>query len=318
MVSLVPQAAASREQFGAGSGARPFYIRSRANDPETPRMTTALLEPRTRMFQGAGVEIAAEEAGPAAGRAVLLAHGGGQTRSAWGGALKEGARRGYRMISYDLRGHGQSGWAPDGAYSIEAHARDLARLVEQIGEAPVVVGASLGGMTALQYAGEGGRVQALALIDIAPRIEPEGAARIHDFMASAPNGFGSLDEAAEAVAGYLPHRPRPKDSSGLMKNLRLREDGRLHWHWDPKLITGTDRSRPDTERLRDAARRLTVPTLLVRGRMSDVVSPEGVQDFLELAPHAEFVDIAGADHMVAGDRNDAFNQAVFDFLDRHS
>jgi len=55
----------------------------------------------------------------------------------------------------------------------------------------------------------------------------------------------------------------------------------------------------------------------VRGGLSGVVSPAGVQDFLSLAPHAEFVDIAGADHMVAGDRNDAFNEATFDFLERH-
>jgi non-heme chloroperoxidase len=284
---------------------------------ETSRMTTAVLEARTRRFQGAGVEIAADEAGPSTGRAVLLAHGGGQTRSAWGGALKEGARRGYRMIAYDLRGHGESGWAADGDYSMDAYVRDLARIVEQLGEPPVLVGASLGGMTGLQYAGEGGRLHALALIDIAPKMEAQGVTRIHDFMLSAPNGFGSLDEAAEAVAGYLPHRPRPKDSSGLMKNLRLRDDGRLHWHWDPKMVAGDERPAPDTERLRAAARRLTIPTLLVRGRMSDVVSPEGVRDFLELVPHAEFVDIADADHMVAGDRNDAFNRAVFDFVGRH-
>ena len=280
-------------------------------------MPTAAPQPRTRSFQGDGVVIAADEAGPATGRPVLLAHGGGQTRGAWGGALREGARRGYRMIAYDLRGHGESGWAAGADYSVEAHVRDLARLVEQLGEPPALVGASLGGITGLQYAGEGGRLHALALVDIAPQMEMEGVTRIHDFMLSAPDGFASLEEAAEAVAGYLPHRPRPKDSSGLMKNLRLRDDGRLHWHWDPKMITGAERPAPDTERLRAAARALTIPTLLVRGRMSDVVSMDGVKDFLSLTPHAEFVDIAGADHMVAGDRNDAFNQAVFTFLDRH-
>lgn len=280
-------------------------------------MTIATLEPRTRRFQGDGVELAADEAGPASGRPVLLAHGGGQTRAAWGGALKEGARRGYRMISYDLRGHGESGWAPDGDYSVDAYVRDLAQIVEQLGEPPVVVGASLGGVTGLQYAGEGGRLSALALVDIAPKMEMAGVLRIADFMLSAPNGFGSLDEAADAVAGYLPHRPKPKNASGLMKNLRLRDDGRLHWHWDPQMIAGDGRAVPDTERLRNAARHLTIPVLLLRGRMSDVVSMDGVKDFLELAPHAEFVDIAGADHMVAGDRNDAFNDAVFDFLERH-
>jgi non-heme chloroperoxidase len=221
------------------------------------------------------------------------------------------------MISYDLRGHGESGWAEAGDYGIEANARDLARIVEQLETAPVVVGASLGGLTGLSYAGQGGKLQALALVDVAPQMEPAGVMRIADFMTSAPNGFASLEEAADAVAGYLPHRPRPKDTSGLMKNLRLQDDGRLHWHWDPKMVTGDRRAFPDTEGLRALARRLTVPTLLIRGRMSDVISPEGAKDFLTLVPHAEFADIAGADHMVAGDRNDAFNEAVFAFLDRH-
>jgi non-heme chloroperoxidase len=279
-------------------------------------MTATTLEPRTHRFQGAGVEIAADEAGPSGGPPVLLLHGGGQTRGAWGGAVNEGARRGYRMISLDLRGHGESGWAEDGDYSVEALAQDLALIVEQLGEPPVVVGASLGGLTGLAYAGEGGDVRALALVDVAPRIELEGVRRIGDFMTSAPNGFADLDEAADAVARFLPHRPRPKDTRGLMKNLRRREDGRLYWHWDPRMLTPGDQRMPDMTRLRDAARRLTVPVLLVRGGMSDVLTPEGVEDFKGLVPHTEFVDIAGADHMVAGDRNDAFNAAVFDFLSR--
>ncbi|CAN7276218.1 alpha/beta hydrolase [Phenylobacterium sp. LjRoot219] len=283
-------------------------------------MSTATLAPRTRRFEGAGVEIVADEAGPQDGRPVLLLHGGGQTRGAWGGALKEGARRGYRMISYDLRGHGESGWAEDGDYGVDAHAQDLARIVHQLDQAPAVVGASLGGMTGLSYAGEGGKLRALALVDIAPKMELAGVLRIQDFMQSAPDGFASLEEAADAVAGFLPHRPRPKDSSGLMKNLRLRDDGRLYWHWDPRMLTRVDDDDglPNMDRLRDAARRLAVPALLLRGKMSDVVSLDGAKDFLELVPHAEFVDIAGADHMVAGDRNDAFNTAVFAFLDRHS
>jgi pimeloyl-ACP methyl ester carboxylesterase len=280
------------------------------------RMTAATLEPRVRRFQGAGVEIVADEAGPADGTPVLLLHGGGQTRGAWGGAVTEGARRGYHMFNADLRGHGETGWAADGDYSTEAYVDDLKRLVEQLGQPPVIVGASMGGLVGLRYAGQGGALKALVLVDVAPRIEPAGAEKIGRFMRSAPNGFADLEEAADAVSAFLPHRPRPKDTSGLMKNLRCGADGRLHWHWDPKLFTGARRSATDGADLREAARRLSVPTLLVRGRLSDILSPEGAQEFLQLAPHAEFVDIAGADHMVAGDRNDAFNEAVFEFLDR--
>jgi pimeloyl-ACP methyl ester carboxylesterase len=281
-------------------------------------MSVAVSEVRLRRFQGDGLTITADEAGPETGRPVLLLHGGGQTRHAWGKALREGANRGYHMFSADLRGHGDSGWSEAGDYHIEAHARDLGRMIAQIGELPVVVGASMGGLTGLYYAGEMGPVRALVLVDVAPRIEVKGTDKIGSFMRSAPEGFANLDEAVEAVSSFLPHRPRPKDPSGLMKNLRLRDDGRLHWHWDPKFLRMDRKAGFDGEIFRDAARKLTVPVLLVRGQMSDVLSEEGVRDFLSLCPQAEYVDIEGADHMVAGDRNDAFNDAVFDFLARHA
>ena len=252
-------------------------------------MTSETLISVVRRHRGPHVELAYDEAGPADGVPVILLHGGGQTRGAWGGALVEGARRGFHMMSVDLRGHGDSGWAEDGDYSNSGHLADIAGLVASLDQDP--------------------------LVDIAHQVEADGAARIQAFMRSAPNGFANLDEAADAVAGFLPHRPRPKDTSGLMKNLRLGEDGRLRWHWDPRMLTG--RGEREAERMAAAAERLTVPTLLVRGRLSDVLSPEGAKAFLAIVPHAEFVDIAGADHMVAGDRNDAFNDATFEFLARN-
>lgn len=270
---------------------------------------------QVRRFRSGDVEITADVAGPPDGTPVILLHGGGQTRGAWGGALAEGARRGFQMISADLRGHGESGWSPDADYSMAAHAADIRAITGALIAPPFLVGASLGGMASLSYAAKGHPLAGLVMVDIAPTVNATGTAKILAFMHSAPEGFASVEEAADAVAAYLPHRPRPKDTSGLLRNLRLR-DGRYHWHWDPRMFQG-GRPPRDTDGLREAARDLKVPTLLVRGRLSDVLSQEGVDDFLELVPHAEFADIAGADHMVAGDRNDAFNDAVFAFLERH-
>lgn len=159
---------------------------------------------------------------------------------------------------------------------------------------------------------------ALILVDVTPRIEREGAGHITAFMRSAPNGFASLEEAADAVATFLPHRPKPKSYTGLLKNLRLKADNRYHWHWDPQFLGGSKDVDPSlfSDRLTRAAKRIAIPTLLVRGGLSRVVSPETTDEFLTLTPHAEFVNVADADHMVAGDRNDAFNAAIFDFLDR--
>ncbi|TVV76749.1 alpha/beta fold hydrolase [Sphingomonas solaris] len=271
-------------------------------------------------FRGAGVTIVGDADGPAGGVPLIFLHGGGQTRQSWGRAIAEAARRGYHAITIDLRGHGESGWSPDGRYGIDRFAEDTRCIIETLGRPPVLVGASLGGFTALLVAAEPPpAIAGLVLVDIAPRIESEGTGEIGAFMKSAPNGFASLDEAADAVSAYLPHRKRPKDTSGLMRNLRLRDDGRLHWHWDPAFIRPQPDEPPrDPARFEAAARNIHVPTLLLRGGKSRVVSEAGARAFLDLVPGAEWVDVAGADHMVAGDANDSFNTAVFDFLARHA
>ncbi|MEC8164102.1 MAG: alpha/beta hydrolase, partial [Pseudomonadota bacterium] len=135
------------------------------------------------------------------------------------------------------------------------------------------------------------------------------------FMRANLDGFASLEDAADAVAAYREHRSRPKDVSGLKKNLRLKDDGRWYWHWDPKYIDRRDKEDPSrNERVRASTPNIKIPTLLIRGGSSDVVSPEGVQDFLNLLPTAKFIDVADAGHMVAGDKNDIFTDAVVDFL----
>jgi len=287
-------------------------------------------EPRPVRFRGDGeLWLRGDAWGDPRARPVLLLHGGGQTRHAWAGAGRRLAQAGWYAVALDLRGHGESDWCPRARYLPQHFVGDLLAVVHALGRPPVVVGASLGGMTALLAEGESeAPVSAgIVLVDVTPRVEARGVARIIDFMLARPEGFASLEEAADAVAAYRRHRGRPRDLAGLRKNLRHGEDGRWRWHWDPKFMN-RDRIRglggqldprttgrfDDPERLLAAARRLTVPTLLVRGRQSDVVGPEGVREFLEAAPHARFVDVSEAGHMVAGDRNDAFNEAVVDFL----
>jgi len=279
-------------------------------------------------FQGRdGNRLVADAAGPLDGRPAVLLHGGGQTRHAWGTTLSVLAQAGWRAFTVDLRGHGESEWAPGGDYSLDAFSGDVLALAASLGRPPVLVGASLGGLSSLAAIGEHPDrdvADALVLVDVAPRIEPAGRDRIAAFMAEhVETGFGSLEEVADAIARYNPHRPRSKDLSGLRKNLRQREDGRWFWHWDPAFMTrpqgGEDETRTslvESTRLEDAARAIKVPTLLVRGRVSDLLSEEGAQDLLKLIPHAELVDVAGAGHMVAGDRNDLFNDAVVHFLSR--
>lgn len=268
-----------------------------------------------------GLTLVADAYGDADAPCILFQHGGGQTRHAWKGTAEAVARAGWYALSLDLRGHGESDWSPDGAYDLERYGHDTKAIAHELGRPPVVVGASLGGVAGLLATtlADPTPLGALVLVDVTPRMNPEGVAKIIGFMGeNLEAGFASLDEAADAIARYLPHRPRPSNLEGLRKNLRETEDGRYRWHWDPKFVTS--RETPGVLQkqnfLVDAARELTIPTLLVRGRMSELVSEEHADEFRELVPHADFVDVRGAGHMVAGDRNDAFTEGVLGFLDR--
>jgi pimeloyl-ACP methyl ester carboxylesterase len=275
-----------------------------------------------------GLRLAADVGGSDDGPTVVLLHGGGQTRHSWAGTWQLLVDRGWRAVSLDLRGHGESDWAKDGDYTHGAYAADVTEVARSLPTPPVLVGASLGGIASMLAIARAAPSQpvarALVLVDVANRIEVEGRERIGVFMGEHLDGFATLDEAADAIAAYNPHRPRPSDLSGLAKNLRRREDGRWYWHWDPRFITGRFGSADETraseigfDELDAAADGLTLPTLLVRGRQSDLLSAEGASDFLRRVPHAEFADVAGAGHMVAGDRNEIFNQAILGFLERH-
>jgi non-heme chloroperoxidase len=252
---------------------------------------------------------------------VLLMHGGGQTRHAWRGTARTLAEHGWRGVSIDLRGHGDSEWALNRDYSFTAFSADCVAVADALGRPPVLVGASLGGVSAMIAEGGSDRVvsSGLVIVDITHRSNPEGIQRIHDFMSSGLEGFATLEDAADAIASYTPNRTKRVNPAGLMKVLRQKPDGRWYWHWDPKFISRgrTEVPREDFQNLFDAAlANIRVPTLLVRGLLSDVVTQEGVEDFLAKIPGARLVDVGDAAHMVAGDQNDAFSNAVVEFLEQ--
>ncbi len=274
--------------------------------------------PNRRDLMGVGGLRLAADYWPGGDRGfVLLSHGGGQTRHAWGETGAMLAAKGYEVLSVDLRGHGDSAWDPHHDYRIETFSADLITLLETMDVGPaILIGASLGGIASLLAAGGEAafRIRALVLVDITPHPRLEGIERIRAFMNSAPEGFADLDAAADAVAAYLPGRRRPRSTAGLMKNLRER-GGRLHWHWDPQFLAVTSHAHEASGAVQETiARRITAPTLLVRGQQSEVVSAEDAEAFRRLVPHSELVEVEDAAHMVAGDHNTVFGEAVVSFL----
>ena len=268
-----------------------------------------------------GLTLVADIGGRPDAPAVILLHGGGQTRHSWANAMQRLVERGYFVVKYDARGHGESDWSPTGDYSLPALASDLLTVLATVHGPVALVGASMGGMTSFYAVGASDTpiAQALVMVDIVLRPAEAGVKKIQDFMRAHRGGFADLAEAAEAVAAYNPTRPRPRDPSGLRKNLRLREDGRLYWHWDPRLLETAPSAEPPSrvDSLLKVSSRITIPTLVVRGGQSDIVDDEGIAEMRRLVPQTEVYEVSGAGHMVVGDRNDAFNDGVISFLGRH-
>lgn len=296
-------------------------MRSADRQPTNGQVEPTPVQRRFRMDDG--VELVADSWGAPDHVPAMLLHGGGQTRHAWKRTAALLASRGYNAIAVDLRGHGDSGWSPSGDYAVDRFASDVRQVASALPRKPVLIGASLGGIASLVAAGEASAeiAAALVLVDVTPRVDPAGVDRIRGFMAShIDDGFATLTEAADAIAAYLPHRPRPKSLDGLRKNLRQGPDGRFRWHYDPAFISDASRRTDDDReaRMTAAARRLTIPVLLVRGALSELVSEDIAREFVANVPNARYVDVQGAAHMVAGDVNDPFTGQVVTFLDNLS
>lgn len=250
---------------------------------------------------------------------ILMMHGGAQTRHSWNRAARRLATEGYRVTTMDARGHGDSDWAPDGDYNLYRLVDDLELIVAARfpDRRPVLVGASLGGLTGMLALGEGRDVaRALVLVDVTPKIEAKGVERIGEFMRSGLEGFDSLEQAAEAIAAYQPNRQRPGNLDGLNKNLRRKEDGRWYWHWDPRFVAGASGDNADigTAFFEKLVHNIGQPTMLIRGSRSDIVSDESVEHLLTHLPHAYTHEVVDAGHMVAGDDNAVFLDQLEWFL----
>lgn len=288
-------------------------------------MSTRIVPKQTRL-RGGGVELAADVWGDPAHPPIIFLHGAGQSRRAWDEAARALAARGWHALTVDHRGHGDSEWPVDTAYEWADFADDVDALVGHCAQPPVVVGASLGGIAALTAQGRAAQqlYRALILVDVTPRLRLQGVKRIVGFMAANPDGFADLDEASQVIAEFT-GRSKPPSPEPLRQVLREGPDKRWRWHWDVRFLEGRadailaadeESARTNTmrEELLDAARRVRVPTLVVRGAQSDMVSPHAVRELVEIVAGARYVDVADAGHMVAGDQNDRFIDAIVHFL----
>lgn len=268
-------------------------------------------------LRGDGLDLAADAYGPRSGVPVLFFHGGGQSRRSWGAVARKVGEAGYRGITVDLRGHGDSDWAPDGDYLLDAYSRDVEALIDQFDQSVVLVGASRGGQSALVGGSRRpGRVRLIMLADVAPLLCDDGIEEIRAFFRASEAGFATLDEAADALAHHL-GRPRMASSASLAKAMRAGHNGRLYWQWDPKTVSPEFLNPPSEGiALEQAAARVKDPVVLVRAELSSIVTDESVALFRRLTPQLEVILAPGVGHMFTGDHNDAFGTTLLDHLAR--
>ena len=255
--------------------------------------------------------------------AILLLHGGGQTRHSWNATAEKITQVNGCAITMDLRGHGDSDWSNGGDYELRDFSEDVAFLIDTLEIQPSLVGASLGGLVGIYLEGRysPGSISALVLVDIVPNMNVLGAEKIKDFMLEhSKTGFTSLSEVSDILSEYNPHREKSSDFEGLKKNLRKRGE-KWFWHWDPLFISSErGKENPDMrnpELLNELCSNISVPMLLVRGKLSDLVTEVQVSEFLEMFPGASYADVSDAGHMVVGDKNDAFANEVIEFLNHN-
>lgn len=235
-----------------------------------------------RTFTGfGGIDLVADEFGSADLPTVLLLGGGGQSREVWRTAAETLASAGRHVVSIDLRGHGDSGWAKDGRYDLNAFVGDLYSVLRELPSRPVIVGASLGGWIAITAIGEGepDLASGLVLVDSPAQIDPNEAQAMGD----------ALRRRATATG----RKPT----------------------FDPEFTRGINLAEVE-ERFTKALNNIKVPALIMHGAQSDLSSAETINSLAALIDGSEMVTVEGAGHLIAVDQPDDFNAILLEFLER--
>lgn len=246
---------------------------------------------------------------------IVMLHGGSQQAHSWDFvslALSEE----YHIIAMDQRGHGDSDWAPDGDYTLEAHQGDIDGFVAALGVSGFnLVGHSMGGRNSYVWASRNpGVLKSLVIVDTGPVAQSRGRNRIQNFR-ELPDELDSFEEFADRVQEYT-GRSREQTLGALKYSIRQRPDGKWSWKYD-KLLRTPGRQGPawSPEQLWEAVGKITCPTLVVRGGDSDIFADETMQQMQQVIPTCDTVTVPNAGHLVAGDNPVDFLVAVRAFYD---
>jgi pimeloyl-ACP methyl ester carboxylesterase len=246
---------------------------------------------------------------------MVLVHGGGQNAHTWDTVALALDRP---LVAVDLPGHGHSDW-PGGRQALDtgAMADDVATVIGRLApDAGMVVGMSLGGMTAIALAARHpDLVRRLALVDITPGVDHDKSSDIAAFLAG-PETFASFDEILERTIQFNPTRSESSLRRGVLHNAVQREDGTWTWRHQlgrPSQTTGLHVDSLDFGSLWDDLEHIAVPVLLVRGARSPVVDDADQAEFSRRRPTDRVIVVDDAGHSIQGDQPVELARILSDF-----
>ena len=261
--------------------------------------SSTLLQPTDRTLSVNGLTLHYHDWGSPQRPPLLLLHG--LSGNAWAFApFARRLRERLHILALDVRGHGDSAWSTDGAYQFADQAADVAAFADQLGlERFSLLGTSMGGMIALQYAGEhADRLERLVINDIGPEIEA-GSNRITQQTGERPSSFATDQEAIDFGIRTRPNLAvlTPDERREVLRGgIRQSDDGRWTWKVDPEYARQRGKSGAKARPAWSTLSRVTCPTLVLWGTQSDVLSEQQARRMVEALPRGELVSVPGVGH----------------------
>lgn len=222
----------------------------------------------------------------------------------------------YRVLALDQRGHGETEWAAPSAYTNAHMVSDVGEFVGALGlQRIALLGLSMGGRVAIHYAGgRPAELDRLVIVDIGPETGGSGSARIQSGVQS-NDTFDSLEDAFAQARATNSRPPEEHQRYRITHNLMQIPNGRWTYRYDKALRDPSNpRPRPSPEEGWTAVRNINVPTLVLRGELSDILAREIAERMVTEIPDARLVEVEGSGHPIPLDRPDEFAAAVRTFL----
>lgn len=273
--------------------------------------------PQEKFVKANGIDFHYLEWGNKDNPPLLLLHGFAQTCHSWDFVALSLSDK-FRVVALDQRGHGDTSWDIDGDYSPGKYQEDLRSVIDRLGlDNLILIGLSMGGRNAFTFAAENkSLVKSLIIVDAAPQNQKIGSENIRRFVQQ-EDELDSIEDFVARVMEYNPRRSPKQIRGSIRHNLKQLPSGKWTWKYDKVLRSGDailNHNREYSDKLWSDADSVDVPTLIVRGSASDVISMETGEELHKRIIKSQLVTIEDAGHLVVGDNPSGFCEAVKGFL----